>query len=213
MVGAAIGGIGSLIGGLVGSNSAGNAGKVLSQAGSTAATNITNAGNTAIAGIGPAVSGAQQQGQNLLNSISPYQSAGSSAIGSFSNLGPNGGVTQALTTPFSFNPSNLQNTPGYQFQLAQGKQAIQNQASASGLENSGATAKGLSNYATGLAGTYYQQAYNNSLNTYQTNRQNALYQLSALGGLANIGQGAQLTGAAGGRVHRQCRNPGRHAGR
>jgi hypothetical protein len=56
-----------------------------------------------------------------------------------------------------------------------------------------------------LAGTYFQNAYNNAANTYGTNRQNTLYQLSALQNLAGIGttanqqalSGAEYSGSAG----------------
>lgn len=56
---------------------------------------------------------------------------------------------------------SLQNTPGYQFQLQQGNNAINAQAAATGSLASGNTALALSNYNQGLAGTTYQNAVSN----------------------------------------------------
>jgi hypothetical protein len=49
----------------------------------------------------------------------------------------------------------LQNTPGYQFQLQQGDNAITSQDAASGKTGSGNEGIALSNYNQGLAGTTY----------------------------------------------------------
>jgi hypothetical protein len=196
LLAAGIGAGTSLIGGLIGSVTAGNAGKTLSAAGTTAATNINNTAVGANAGIGSALGNASGELSSATGAaqagMSPYQQAGQQGVQSLAQgLSANGQFTQALNNNFSFNPSNLQNTPGYQFQLQQGLQATQNQMTASGLGNSGAAMKGASNYATGLAGTYFQNAYNNALSTYQTNRQNTLYQIGALQNMAGQGQQAQ----------------------
>lgn len=219
MIGSLIGIGSSLIGGLLGSNSSSKAGNILSQAGSTAATNLNNTAAGANAGLGAAGAGAQntlsaaagagQSGvsagttgaQNVVNSqmgyISPYQNAGVQGINSLASaLAPGGSISSALNNNFSFNPSDLQNSPGYQFQLQQGLAQNKNAMAAMGLGNSGAAMKGATNYATGLAGTYFNTAYNQALNTYQTNRQNSLYQLSALQNLAGIGQNANQQGLA-----------------
>jgi hypothetical protein len=190
--GALIGGIGSLIGGAIGSNAASTAGGILGNAGNTAATNITGAGQTAIGGLTAPTQSAQQ-------GVTPYTQAGAQGISTLAAaLGPNGSATKALSTPFSFNPSDLQNTPGYQFQLQQGLQANKNAMTAGGLGGSGAAVKGANNYATGLAGTYFQNAYANANNTYQVNRQNTLYQLSALQNLAGTGlQSSEYSGNVG----------------
>ena len=60
-------------------------------------------------------------------------------------------------------------TPGYQFQLQQGLNAAQNSAAAHGNLLTGATAKGLNDYAQGMASTNYQNTYQNALNAYNTN--------------------------------------------
>ncbi len=83
----------------------------------------------------------------------------------------------------AFNPSDLQNYPGYQFQLQQGALATQDQNASRGLLNSGATLKDLTNYNQNLASTTYNQAFNQ----YQTQQTNTFNKLAAVAG---IGQAA-----------------------
>ena len=61
---------------------------------------------------------------------------------------------------------NYQQSPGYQFQLNQGQQAIGAQQAAGSSYLSGATQKALAKYATGLAA----QDYNNMFNQYANQR-------------------------------------------
>ena len=80
-------------------------------------------------------------------------------------------------------------TPGYQFALGQGLQALQrNQAATGGL--GGAAAKEAEQYGQGLASTNYQQAYSNALGAYGTNQQAAQNALASQSGL--FGQNQQL---------------------
>ena len=65
--------------------------------------------------------------------------------------------------------ADLQNTPGYQFQLQQGLQGVDRGAAARGGLNTGGTLKAENNYAQGLAGTTYQNAVANSLGAFNTN--------------------------------------------
>ena len=145
-------------------------------------------------------SGATTANNNLANvftgqaqATSPYQTVGSTATAALNAAYQPGG---ALSSTFSA-PTAAQAaaTPGYQFTLQQGQQAVARQAAAGGQYNSGATGKALANYTEGLASTNYQQAYNNSLNAYQTNYSNNLNSLTQG---ANIGlQGtAQYNAAA-----------------
>lgn len=65
----------------------------------------------------------------------------------------------------------FENTPGYQFQLQQGQQAINNSAASKGGLLSGSTLKDLLSYSQGLAGTTYQNYlsnYGNFLNQNQS---------------------------------------------
>ena len=132
----------------------------------------------------------QQALQQMQQNLAPYQAIGTSvlpqlltSLGYQGQFGSNGQLTGVSGQGFQFNPSNLENTPGYQFTLGQGLNAVNNQQSAMGLNNSGAQGKALANYATGLAQNTYNQQYQNALNTYNTNAQQ-------LGSLLNIGQNA-----------------------
>lgn len=87
-------------------------------------------------------------------------------------------------------------TPGYQFQLNQGLQALQNSAAAKGGLLSGNTAQALEQYGQGLASTNYQQTYNNALGSYQNaynqfqqNQANQFNRLSALSGTGQVAAG------------------------
>lgn len=69
----------------------------------------------------------------------------------------------------------LEQTPGYQFALQQGLQAVQSNAAARGLGVSGAALQGAANYATGLA----NQTYTNRFNEAQQSWQNVFNQGAA----------------------------------
>ena len=138
----------------------------------------------------------QQQGAAALTAqLAPYNQFGASAMPNLINklgLGGTGGGFQYA--PFSFNPSDLQNTPGYQFTLQQGQKGVNNALSSQGLLGSGAQSKALSDYITGLANNTYNQQLQNALGMYQTNYGTALgtYNTNAgqLGSLLNLGQNA-----------------------
>lgn len=106
--------------------------------------------------------------------------------------GPGGwqyGGPGALDKPFA--PTDLQNTPGYQFTLNQGLDAINNTASARGGVGGGNQLKAITDYAEGLASTTYQQ----QLQDYMA-QQNQ--QLGALQNVAGSGQNAVSGLAAAG---------------
>lgn len=107
--------------------------------------------------------------------LSPWTNAGASALGTLTGMLP------SLTQPFS--AAQFQQSPGYQWQLGQGLQAIQDSASATGGVNSGNTLKALMGYGQGLA----NQDYYNALNAY-TNWQNQAYNMYS--GLSNTGANA-----------------------
>jgi hypothetical protein len=87
----------------------------------------------------------------------------------------------SLTAPF--NPANLAQTPGYQFELQQGNQALLDNQSALGGVAGGNTLKALSQFNQGLASTTYQQ----QLQDYMSQQQQ---QFSMLDTLAGSGQNA-----------------------
>lgn len=127
-----------------------------------------------------AAQNATQAQQAMFNAtqtnLAPFISAG---VGGAAN------ATALANQGFSFNPTaaQLQQTPGYQFNLQQGEMAAQNSAAARGLGISGQAAVGAEQYASGLASNTYQQQYQNALTNYQTNFGNQL-------NLANIGENA-----------------------
>lgn len=119
--------------------------------------------------------------------------AGGTASGT--NL-PGGYLTQ------TFNPTQqqLEQYPGYQFQLQQGNLALQSANSANGSAISGPALKSLMNFNQGLAASNY----NNYFNQFQQQQTNIFNRLSDIAGLGqnaagNLGNtGAQLgTGIAG----------------
>lgn len=95
-----------------------------------------------------------------------------------------------LTKPFNPTMADLENTPGYKFALDQGLKATQNKYSAGGLGVSGAAIKGAADYAEGLAGTTYQNAFNNDL-AQKSQIYNMLYNPVQLGANASAGAAGQ----------------------
>jgi hypothetical protein len=168
--------LGSLIGDVTGTTQQANAA-------TTAANTQANAANYAADLQNKAF---QQTQANL----SPYMSIGTSvlpqllkSLGYSGSYGGNGQLTGISGQGFQFNPSDLTQTPGYQFSLQQGLKAAANSASGGGLNMSGAQQKGLADYATGLASNTFNQQYNNALSTYNANA-------GQLSNLLNLGQNA-----------------------
>lgn len=128
---------------------------------------------------------AQQQGINaqlqMFNTTQanyqPQIQLGQGAAGMLSNLfgtGTNGAASKP-------NYSAFNNSPGYQFALGQGQNAINKQAAASGGLYSSNTLGALSNYNTGMASTQY--------NSYV----NQLLSMAGLGNAAASGVGSAAT--------------------
>ena len=59
------------------------------------------------------------------------------------------------------NPNSVTNTPGYNFQMQQGTDAVARQQAAMGGAGSGAEQAALAQYGQGLASSQYQQQFNN----------------------------------------------------
>lgn len=144
----------------------------------------------------------QDQEKQGLQDYQPYLDAGSKATGTLSDLLAAPG--QGLLTPWSQTfhaptAAEAEATPGYQFQLQQGENAMQNSAAGRGGLLSGRTLADLNNYAQGTASTNYQNTFNNALTQYQTAyngfRNNQQDQYSRLMGMS--GQGLQATQGAG----------------
>lgn len=141
--------------------------------------------------------------QTAQDNQKPWLTAGTSAVNALAQgLTPGG---QFTTTPtFNFNPSsvNVNADPGYQFRLQTGANAL----SAAGLGNggygSGNMGTALVNYGQQLGSQEYSNAYNrayqNALDTYNSNliSQNTVY--NRLAGIAGTGQNAASTLASQG---------------
>lgn len=181
---AGIGAAGSLFGGLFGANASSQASQQYIQGLQKAQGSLTDTENKG------------------LSNFKPYLNAGSNATGMLSDmLGTPG---QGLLTPWTNTfqaptAEQASQTPGYQFQLKAGEDALQNSAAASGGLLSGGTLAGLNNYAQGIASSNYQNTFNNALTQYQSayntfqNNQNNTY--SRLSGLSN--QGLSASNSAG----------------
>ena len=128
---------------------------------------------------------ANQRYEQSRQDLMPYNTAGQGGLNQLtSQMG-------ALTAPFSMTQAQLEATPGYQFNLAQGLKSVNNAMGARGLLNSGAVMKGASQYATGLADSTYQSQFNMD----QANKTNAYNKLM---GLSQLGENAAAqTGAYG----------------
>lgn len=150
-----------------------------------------------------------QEAQNALNfqeqefntqqsNEAPFLKAGQGAIGDLSQLlAPGGALSRPWTGTFQA-PTAAQAaaTPGYQFTLQQGQNAIQNSAAAQGNLLSGGTEAALDQYSQGLASTNYQQAFNNALtqygtayNTFENNQANQFNRLASVAGLGQTSAG------------------------
>jgi hypothetical protein len=138
----------------------------------------------------------------------PYLAAGGNALTALQTglgIGPgtNGSGTGPLNKPFTL--SDFQNSPGYQFQVQQGENAVLNNKSALGGVNSGNTLKALTSYGQGVANQDYWNAYNayvnaqnqkfGQLQTVAGSGQNAAGNLGALGTQVGASVGNNIVNA------------------
>lgn len=106
------------------------------------------------------------------------------------DLDPNNILNQAFKAPTA---EDAAQTPGYQFTLKQGLQAVDSSAAARGLGVSGANIRGAADYATGLANSTYNDVFSRALNTFNTNYGSAANRVNRLLGLVGSGQNAAAT--------------------
>ena len=101
-----------------------------------------------------------------------------------------------LYTPMVRNLAELQATPGYQFQLQQGLQGIQQGAAAKGGLLSGAAGQAMNNYAQGQAAQGYQSAWERAQKAYGTAFTQDLSQKAQIGSMylepAKLGSASAL---------------------
>lgn len=170
LIGGAISAGGSLLGGLLNRGAANSAGNTLKTAATQAGNAQAQAGQQAQNALSGEIS-------NIGSSVTPYTSLGSTTANELTNaLAPGGSLTQGYNQTFSA-PTAAQAaaTPGYQFQVQQATNALQNSAAARGGLLSTGTAKNLAGYVNGLASTNYQNTFNNALQGFNTN-ENTYYQ-------------------------------------
>ena len=136
--------------------------------------------------------------------LQPYADAGKTDLASLQAGLADGSLNAPMTdaqyqasplyTPMVSSLADLQATPGYQFQLDQGLQGVNNSASAKGSLLSGATLKATNDYAQGQAATGYQAAWQRAQTAYQqafnNNQSTQNQKFNQLQSVANNGQAA-----------------------
>lgn len=182
--------IGTVAGAVISSNAAGDAANTEAQA-------ANNATNTQL----------QMFDQTQANEA-PYLQAGNNALVALQQgvgVGPgtNGTGVGSLNAPFT--TAQFQNSPGYQFQMQQGENAVLNNRSALGGVDSGNTLKALTQFGQGTANQDYWNAYNaytanqnqrfGQLQTLAGSGQNAAGNLGALGTQVGASVGNNIIGA------------------
>lgn len=184
---AGIGAIGSLFGGLFGSGAS------------------EQAANEYIAALQQAQSQVSQYGGKATNYLEPYANLGNTGVMQLSSLlgTPRQGLLQPWNQQFTApTAAQAEQQPGYQFQLQQGLNALQNSAAGQGSLLTGRTLANLNNYAQGTASQNYQNVFNNALtqyqsayNTFQNNQNNTYNRLMGITGVGQnaAGQSANLT--------------------
>ena len=150
--------------------------------------------------------------------LSPFMGAGVSALPGLSalaNAGPTGGGPDYVDLAYNqylpprMTQAELEQTPGYQFTLAQNLKAVQSAAAQRGLGVSGASLKGAAEYAKGLADTTYKTQFDIAQNRFKdvlelntgqqgqlTNQFQRLFDTARLGENAAAGLGTQGVDAA-----------------
>lgn len=164
---------------------------------------VGSIGSSAIGAIGAnkaagAQAGAAQQGINVNQ---PFLNAGTSSLSQLMKGLDNGtfGTPSTFTAPTQ---QQVENTDAYKFQQEQGDQGILQASAASGGAISGGTAKALAGYNQQLAGTAYNNVFNQTLqgfNANLTSQQQAFQQLLAPTQIGEQAAGniSQLLGAKG----------------
>jgi len=168
-------------------------------------------GGTLLGGIN-SMNATEKARKDLLNAnnaalaqLQPYQATGAASNTRLSELLGTGGNSGAedygsLTEPF--NPGDLTQDPGYQFQLSEGERALGRAQGARGNYFSGAALRAAQDYGTGLADQTYRDAYARDAaqreQTYNMYAGQAGQGLNAAGGAANINQNTGMNQANAG---------------
>lgn len=158
------------------------------------------AGISGVLGAGASIFGASQQSsaarhaadlqmqqyQQTRKDLQPFMTAGAEALP---------GINEILASlKGGFNPSDLAQTPGYQFDLQQGEQAINDQAT-TGV-GGGNTLKELMKFGTGLADKTFEQRFQDWL----------LTKTATLGGYENLASLGENAAASAGNAGASAAN-------
>jgi hypothetical protein len=139
--------------------------------------------------------------------FAPFREAGVSNLNRLENVLEQPGAAYA---PVNIDTAALRETPGYQFQMDEGRRAIEGSRASAGLLRSGQTGKELMTFGQGIADQNFQQerAYQtrerdtalDQANLLRANQVNALQNLvsTGSGATANTAQAGSNYGAAAG---------------
>lgn len=144
----------------------------------------SGSGGSSYSGLGALLGGANSLNANdqaqkdllaaqndALSKLNPYLKSGEAANSRLSDLlgtSGNSSVQGYGSLSDTFNPGDLTQDPGYQFQLEEGNKALDRQAAAKGGYYSGAALKDAQSFGQGLADQTYKDAFARDL----TNKQN-----------------------------------------
>jgi hypothetical protein len=122
----------------------------------------------------------------------PWLSAGKGALTNLQGIlaEPGHGWNETFAPPTAADAAAY---PGYEFQLEQGKGALENSAASKGALYSGNTQEALVNYAEKAGQSDYTNVYNQAFQQYLQRYGQHNDQLNRLGALAGVGQTAATT--------------------
>lgn len=150
--------------------------------------------------------------QNIYNQtrqdLMPWQQAGTMALGDLQTrmgLGQNTGNPNFGQLTHQFNLQDFQESPAYQFNLQQGKMALDKASAARGKFYAPSTLQDIAKFSQGMASNEYQNAFSNyqtnmgniwnRLNSLSSGGQNAAAQLGGFGTTVGSQIGQNITGA------------------
>lgn len=134
----------------------------------------------------------KQEWNTQQENLAPWLSAGKSGLSNLQGIlaQPGQGWDKTFTPPTAAEAAQY---PGYQFQLEQGKGALENSAAAKGALYSGNTQEALINYAEKAGQSDYSNVYNQAFQQYNQAYGQHNDQLNRLAALAGVGQTAATT--------------------
>jgi hypothetical protein len=152
-----------------------------------------NAANAQVTASGQANNALTNQFNYGKGLVSPIAQQGAQTYATLGNQVQNGQYQVPNAGQFSFDPNNISQNPGFQFQLAQGQRALGQDASANGNVLGGSQGKQLEKFGQGLANTYentfFNQAQQTNQQNYNQNNQQQTQQYQRMQDLVNSGLG------------------------